>query len=68
MDEAALDKHRESEQERLLLFVCLRENVVLVVKVAERLRQLEGVLCNEGRLLPANRRIHGVVERAIEQK
>ena len=39
------------QQELFLGRVVFREDVVMVIEKIERLRELEGILCDEGRLL-----------------
>ena len=51
LDELPFCEFGETEQERVLLFVRFREDVVLVVEVVEGLRELERVFGDESRFL-----------------
>src|SRR6266851_346193 len=55
---------RQPQQKRSLLFIRLRQDMVLVVKIIERLCQLKRILRHERRLLRGNRRLHCVLQRS----
>ena len=50
-------------KKRALLFICFRQDVMLVIEIVERLRQLKRILRHKRRLLRPNCRFHRVVER-----
>src|SRR3989442_9963029 len=50
------------------LGILFRENSMLVVEEVEHLRELKRVFCDKRRLLRADRRLYGVVERAAQKR
>src|SRR5438874_3856452 len=57
-----LHPFRQPQQECPFLLIGFRQDVVLVIKIVKRLRQLECILGQERRLLRRNRRIHRVIQ------
>src|SRR4029077_11470089 len=61
-------KPAESQQKSALLFIRFRQNVMLVVEIVERLRQLKRILRNKRGLLRSDRGVSRVIKRAIQQQ
>src|SRR6266852_4257408 len=59
---------RQTQQKRTLLLIRLGQNMVLVVKIVEGLRQVKRILSDKCRLPRADCGIHGVIQRPNRQQ